>query len=157
MIFTRGLPFLPSLLTLWIELGGLPKVHHVLMEGMETVPKNTWLQVFPQLIACIDFPKDLVESDPQPSGGHEQAALTGGSRGEERGGGREDCLPAGVSPGCGTVRAFLLSLLHVAGNDLSTDSGSQVGWPRPHRGCQPDPQQPVGPLQPAGAAGEDGV
>ena len=37
-------------------------MHQVLMEGMKTVPKNTWLQVVPQLIACIDSPKDLVSN-----------------------------------------------------------------------------------------------
>ena len=37
-------------------------MHQVLMEGMKTVPKNTWLQVVPQLIARIDSPKDLVRN-----------------------------------------------------------------------------------------------
>ena len=56
-------PALPSQsVTLWIELGGLPEVHQVLMEGMKTVPKSTWLQVVPQLIACIDSPKNLVRN-----------------------------------------------------------------------------------------------
>ena len=53
---------LSSLLTLWFELGGLPEVQQVLVEGMKTVPKNTWLQVVPQLIARIDSPKDLVRN-----------------------------------------------------------------------------------------------
>ena len=47
---------------LWFELGGLPEVQQVLVEGMKTVPKNTWLQVVPQLIARIDSPKDLVRN-----------------------------------------------------------------------------------------------
>ena len=34
----------------------------MLVEGMKTVPKNTWLQVVPQLIARIDSPKDLVRN-----------------------------------------------------------------------------------------------
>ena len=37
-------------------------MHQVLMERMKTVPKNTWLQVVPQLIARIDSPKDLVRN-----------------------------------------------------------------------------------------------
>ena len=37
-------------------------MHQVLMEGMKTVPKNTWLQVVPQLIARINSPKDLVRN-----------------------------------------------------------------------------------------------
>lgn len=95
------------MLTLWFELGGLPEVQQVLVEGMKTVLKNTWLQVVPQLIARIDSPKDLVRNlihsllvdvgkqHPQVGGGRE-------GRGEEKGKERE-LLAAVGSPQWSTV------------------------------------------------------
>ena len=134
----------------------------MLVEGMKTVPKNTWLQVVPQLIARIDSPKDLVRNlihsllvdvgkqHPQVGGDREGR---GGEKGKEEG-------TVSYCWQCLMVYSLSLpplSLLRGAGTDLPTDCGSQVGWSCPHGGCQPDPQQPVGPLQPAGAAGTDGV
>ncbi|CAH1240669.1 MTOR [Branchiostoma lanceolatum] len=48
------------LLTLWFDYGHWPEVYDALVEGMKTVPIDTWLQVIPQLIARIDTPRQLV-------------------------------------------------------------------------------------------------
>ena len=129
----------------------------MLVEGMKTVPKNTWLQVVPQLIAQIDSPKDLVRNlihSLLVDMGKQHPQVCRG-----RGGGEEEivscCWQSSMEYGLSLPPLSLL--LHGAGTDLPTDSGSQVGWSCPHGGCQPDPQQPVRPLQPAGAAGTDGV
>ncbi|UYV65260.1 mtor [Cordylochernes scorpioides] len=44
------------LLTLWFDHGHHPDIHEATLEGIETVPIETWLQVIPQLIARIDMP-----------------------------------------------------------------------------------------------------
>ena len=108
-------------------------MHQVLMEGMKTVPKNTWLQVVPQLIARIDSPKDLVRNlihSLLVDVGKQHPQVWREERGEGRGGeGRRcnrysqwcidwlltscpqvDCLAAVGRPQWNTTRVFLLSL-----------------------------------------------
>eukprot|EP00058_Branchiostoma_floridae_P004987 XP_002590475.1 hypothetical protein BRAFLDRAFT_124561 [Branchiostoma floridae] len=51
------------LLTLWFDYGHWPEVYDALVEGMKTVPIDTWLQVIPQLIARIDTPRQLVSEE----------------------------------------------------------------------------------------------
>lgn len=48
------------LLTLWFDYGQCSTVHDAIVEGIQLIEKNTWLQVIPQLIARIDTPRALV-------------------------------------------------------------------------------------------------
>ncbi|RWS10462.1 hypothetical protein B4U79_12736 [Dinothrombium tinctorium] len=48
------------LLTLWFDEGQHIEVYEAIVEGLKTVPVETWLQVIPQLIARLDTPRQLV-------------------------------------------------------------------------------------------------
>ncbi|KAI3638087.1 hypothetical protein MIR68_003698 [Amoeboaphelidium protococcarum] len=48
------------LLTLWFKHGHLPEVYKSIMNGIESVSIDTWLQVIPQLIARIHTPSEDV-------------------------------------------------------------------------------------------------
>ncbi|XP_015906953.1 serine/threonine-protein kinase mTOR [Parasteatoda tepidariorum] len=46
--------------TLWFDYGHILEVNKAVIEGLKTIPVETWLQVIPQLIARIDTPRQLV-------------------------------------------------------------------------------------------------
>ncbi|CAL1276555.1 unnamed protein product [Larinioides sclopetarius] len=48
------------LLTLWFDYGHMHEVNKAVIDGLKTVPIETWLQVIPQLIARIDTPRQPV-------------------------------------------------------------------------------------------------
>ncbi|ORY17763.1 armadillo-type protein [Clohesyomyces aquaticus] len=48
------------LLTLWFSHGGLAEVNRTVIEGIKTVPIDTWLEVIPQLLARINQPNPTV-------------------------------------------------------------------------------------------------
>lgn len=48
------------LLTLWFDYGHQQDVYEALIEGIETIQIDVWLQVIPQLIARIDTPRQLI-------------------------------------------------------------------------------------------------
>jgi len=48
------------LLGLWFDYGHLPEVYEALVEGINKIQIDNWLQVIPQLIARIDMPRQLV-------------------------------------------------------------------------------------------------
>ncbi|XP_039269325.2 serine/threonine-protein kinase mTOR-like [Styela clava] len=47
-------------LTLWFDYGDKQKIYEAVVEDIETIQIENWLQVIPQLIARIDTPRNLV-------------------------------------------------------------------------------------------------